>query len=590
MADNTMLNTAVTGHTAAAQDNIISVDNLSVKFEVAGGFVSGLKDVNVSVPRGQIVGVVGESGSGKSTLIYTLTQLMADNAIVAAGSAEMDGEDLLKKSPKQMQSLLGDDIAMIFQDPMTSLNPVFSIEKQMTDIQYRLDLPYQEKRQRAIDALDRVGIPNPELRLPRYPHEFSGGQLQRISIAMALMAKPKVLIADEPTTALDASLEVQIIELLKELQTEIGCSMIFVSHHLGVVGTLCDYTVVMYHGDVVEQGPTREVFNNPQHSYTKRLLACDPARIKERSKRLPTMNSDGTEQIVIPEGSYLASQLNRAQSETKTTAAGENGALLHIDDLRIRFPMQSKLAAMFSGNKDPYLHAVKGVSLTLDRGETLAIVGESGSGKTTVAQAILGLNQPWSGAIHFQGRDLLSLSARERGKTRRDIAMMFQDPISSLSPRMKISDLITEPLVIHGLPFDSREKEARRLLEIVGLPVHFAERYPHQLSGGQARRVGVARALAQSPKLIVADEPTAGLDVSVQGEILNLLNQLQDDLGIAILIITHNLNIVRHVADRTLIMNMGDIVEQGETETIFADPQHAYTKQLLAANIHADPE
>ncbi|WP_271273753.1 dipeptide ABC transporter ATP-binding protein [Aliamphritea hakodatensis] len=571
----------------AVQDNIITVNNLSVQFEVAGGLVSGLKDVSVTVPRGQIVGVVGESGSGKSTLIYTLTQLMADNAIVASGTAEMDGADLLKKSPREMQALLGDDIAMIFQDPMTTLNPVFSIEKQMTDIQYRQDLPYQEKRQRAIDALDRVGIPNPELRLPRYPHEFSGGQLQRISIAMALMARPKVLIADEPTTALDASLEVQIIELLKELQAEIGCSMIFVSHHLGVVGTLCDYTVVMYHGDVVEQGPTREVFNRPQHSYTQRLLACDPARIKERSKRLPTMNSDGLGQIEIPAGSYLASQLEQAGPDTG--AGKQDQPLLNIDALRIRFPMQGKLAALLSGNKDPYLHAVKGVSLTLDRGETLAIVGESGSGKTTVAQAILGLNQPWSGAIHFQGRDLLSLSARERGKTRRDIAMMFQDPISSLSPRMKISDLITEPLVIHGLPFDSREQEARRLLQIVGLPLHFADRYPHQLSGGQARRVGVARALAQSPKLIVADEPTAGLDVSVQGEILNLLNQLQEDLGIAILIITHNLNIVRHVADRTLIMNMGDIVEQGDTDTIFADPQHAYTRQLLEANIHPDP-
>jgi ABC-type glutathione transport system ATPase component len=573
----------VQANSTAAVDNIISVKDLSVKFEVAGGFVFGLKDVNVSVPRGQIVGIVGESGSGKSTLIYTLTQLMASNAVVASGSAEMDGEDLLRHSPSQMQNLLGQDIAMIFQDPMTSLNPVFSIEKQMIDIQYRLTIPYQEKRQRAINALTRVGIPNPEQRLPRYPHEFSGGQLQRICIAMALMAKPKLLIADEPTTALDASLEVQIIELLKELQVEIGCSMLFVSHHLGVVGTLCDYTVVMYHGDVVEQGPTKAVFNNPQNSYTQRLLACDPARIKERSKRLPTMNSQGTEHIEIPEGSYLASQLGK-QSVDKHA-----NALLEIDDLRIRFPIQSKISALLSSNKDPYLHAVKGVSLTLKAGETLAIVGESGSGKTTVAQAILGLNTPWAGSINFQGRDLLSLSAKERGKTRRDIAMMFQDPISSLSPRMNIADLITEPLVIHGLPFDSRKQEAKRLLDMVGLPLEFAARYPHQLSGGQARRVGVARALAQSPKLIVADEPTAGLDVSVQGEILNLLNQLQEDLNIAILIITHNLNIVRHVADRTLIMNMGDIVEQGDTQAIFADPQHSYTKQLLAANIHPDP-
>ncbi len=565
-------------------DNIISVKDLSVKFEVAGGYVFGLKDVNVSVPRGQIIGIVGESGSGKSTLIYTLTQLMADNAVVHSGSAEMDGEDLLQKSKHQMQHLLGQDIAMIFQDPMTSLNPVFSIEKQMIDIQYRLAISYEEKKQRAISALTRVGIPNPEQRLPRYPHEFSGGQLQRICIAMALMAKPKLLIADEPTTALDASLEVQIIDLLKELQTEIGCSMIFVSHHLGVVGTLCDYTVVMYHGDVVEQGATASVFNNPQHPYTQRLLACDPARIKQPTKRLPTMNSQGNEHIEIPSGSYLASQLGQQSSPVKST---DN--LLEIDQLRIRFPIQSKLAAFIDGNKDPYLHAVKGVSLTLKAGETLAIVGESGSGKTTVAQAILGLNQPWSGAINFQGRDLLSLSAKERGKTRRDIAMMFQDPISSLSPRMKISDLITEPLVIHGLPFDSRIQEAKRLLAMVGLPLDFANRYPHQLSGGQARRVGVARALAQSPKLIVADEPTAGLDVSVQGEILNLLNQLQEDLNIAILIITHNLNIVRHVADRTLIMNMGDIVEQGDTQAIFANPQHPYTKQLLAANVHPDP-
>jgi ABC-type glutathione transport system ATPase component len=565
-------------------NNIIQVNDLNVAFEVPGGKVQALKNVNVSVPRGQIIGVVGESGSGKSTLIYTLTQLMADNAIVESGNALFDGDDLLNKSAQQMQTLLGQDIAMIFQDPMTSLNPVFSIEKQMTDIQYRLDIPYKQKRQRAIEALDRVGIPNPESRLPRYPHEFSGGQLQRVSIAMALMAKPKLLIADEPTTALDASLEVQIIELLKELQAEIGCSMIFVSHHLGVVGTLCDYTVVMYHGDVVEQGPTRDVFNNPQHSYTKRLLACDPARIKERSRRLPTMNSDGQSKIEIPKGSYLSQALADKEQPNQSS-----DALLKIDTLRIRFPIQSWLAAKFSGNKDPYLHAVKGVSMHVSPGETLAIVGESGSGKTTVAQAILGLNAPWSGAIYFKGQDLLGMSNKDRGKTRRDISMMFQDPISSLSPRMSIGDLITEPLVIHNLPFDDRKSEAQRLLKMVGLPVEFASRYPHQLSGGQARRVGVARALAQSPQLIVADEPTAGLDVSVQGEILNLLNQLQEDLNIAIVIITHNLNIVRHVADRTLIMNMGSIVEQGRTEKIFADPQHAYTKQLLAANIHEEP-
>ncbi|MFT5721053.1 MAG: peptide/nickel transport system ATP-binding protein [Motiliproteus sp.] len=564
-------------------ENIIEVNNLSVSFEMAGGSIQGLKNVAISIPRGQIVGIVGESGSGKSTLIYTLTQLMADNASVDSGSAMYQGEDLLTKSPRQMQQLLGQDVAMIFQDPMTSLNPVFSIEKQMTDIQYRLKIPYAEKYKQVIEALDRVGIPNPESRMGCYPHEFSGGQLQRISIAMALMAKPKVLIADEPTTALDASLEVQIIELLKELQEEIGCSMIFVSHHLGVVGTLCDYTVVMYHGDVVEQGPTRDVFNNPQHDYTQRLLACDPARIKVRSRRLPTMNTDGIQDIEIPAGSYLA----RALLEKPQLLTQDN--LLEIKQLRIRFPIQNWLSAKLSGNKDPYLHAVKGISLHVKAGETLAIVGESGSGKTTVAHAILGLNSPWDGKILFKGQDLLAMSNTERGLSRRDIAMMFQDSISSLSPRMDIAHIITEPLVIHNLPFDDIKLEARRLLKMVGLPESFAERYPHQLSGGQARRVGVARALAQSPQLIVADEPTAGLDVSVQGEILNLLNQLQQDLKIAIVIITHNLNIVRHVADRTLIMNMGDIVEQGDTEKIFADPQHSYTCQLLAAHIHPDP-
>ncbi len=564
--------------------NIIEVKDLSVSFQVPTGRVSALKNVDIIVPTGKIVGIVGESGSGKSTLIYTLTQLMADNAQVDGGVATFNGDDLLAKTPAQMRDLMGQDVAMIFQDPMTTLNPVFSIEKQMVDIQYRSTLDYQQKRQCAIDALERVGIPEPAARLKHYPHEFSGGQLQRIAIAMAVMAKPKVLIADEPTTALDASLEVQIIELLKALQQEIACSMVFVSHHLGVVGALCDYTVVMYQGVVVEQGRTADVFNQPKHSYTQRLLACDPARIKDRQRRLPTMASDGQADIVIPSGSYLA------QSVSKKRPNAYQGELLQIEQLRVRFRTQSWFGAKLSGNTDPYLHAVKNVSLCINPAETVAIVGESGSGKTTVAQAILGLNSPWSGQIYFKGQDLLSMPSAQRSASRRHIAMMFQDPISSLSPRMSIGDLITEPLVIHQLPFDHRKKEAERLLRMVKLPESFASRYPHQLSGGQARRVGVARALAQSPELIVADEPTAGLDVSVQGEILNLLNQLQQDLRIAIVIITHNLNIVRHIADRTLIMYHGEIVEQGQTQSLFDSPQHPYTQQLLAANIHPDPE
>lgn len=563
-------------------ENILEVADLNVSFDTAGGRFHALKNVALQVPKGKIVGIVGESGSGKSTLISAVNGLMAENANIDSGSIQFAGEQLLEKSAKQMRGLMGDRIAMIFQEPMTTLNPVMKIGRQMIDIQFREKLSKQEKRTRAIQALRSVGIPQPEQRLNRYPYEFSGGQLQRIAIAMALMSEPDLLIADEPTTALDATMEVQIIELLQALQQDIGCSMMFISHHLGVVGALCDYVVVMYMGEVVEQGTAHEVFSNPQHPYTRKLLECDPARIKEKTRHLPTMNDDGDQDIRIPENTHIANSITGDKQQAYA------GNLLEIDQVKVRFTIKSLLDRILD-RSSPYLHAVKGVSINVQAGETVAIVGESGSGKTTVAQTVLGLVDAWSGSVRFKGQELLGLSGKDYMPYRRDIVMMFQDPVSSLSPRMTIGEQVVEPLQVHGVKVADLAAEARKLLKMVGLPESFVSRYPHQLSGGQARRVGVARALALAPKLIIADEPTAGLDVSVQGEILNLLRHLQEDLNIAILVITHNLNVVRHVADRMVIMYMGEIIEEGDTETIFATPQQEYTRTLLAANVHPEP-
>ena len=539
--------------------------------------VPALHEVSLRVGRGRVVGVVGESGSGKSTLGAAILRLLPPAARVTGGHLLFDGRDLLALSPGEMRALRGTRISFISQDPLRALVPTLSIGRQMTDIQYRHSGSRQRKRRRAAEMLDRVGVPEPEQRLRAYPHELSGGQRQRVSIAMAMMMRPDLLIADEPTTALDATREAQIVALLRELQAEAGCAMIFVTHDLGLLPALCDEVVVMESGVVRETGPVARVLNAPASDYTRMLVRCDPARVAEKTRRLPTRSGNWT----ASDPPWLGPPERIRHREPP---------VLIVEGLEVTFRRRSWLRGALGTRRDFVVRAVKGASFRVAHGETVAIVGESGSGKTTIARSIVGLQKPERGSIGVGGTDVTGLPPRALKALRRKVAMMFQDPVGSLSPRFKVGRLVTEPMVIHGIPIRDRRGEAVRLLDLVGLDASFAERYPHELSGGQARRVGVARALSSSPELVVADEPTAGLDLSIQGDLLNLLAEIQERIGLAILIITHNLAVVRHISDRTIVMHRGEFVEQGPTEALFRSPRHAYTRRLLAASRHQPGE
>lgn len=555
----------------SSPEHLLSVEGLSIGF----GGVRAVERADLFIKPGQIMGLVGESGSGKSTLANALIGLLPYAATILEGSISFQRQDLLSLGNSEWESLRGREISYVSQDPMSALNPVLKIGQQMVDIQHWSNDSRERKIARAIEALEQVHIPNPKIRLGMYPHELSGGQKQRVCIAMAVMARPKLLIADEATTALDATLEVQIIELLKELQKEIGCAMLFVTHHLTVVEALCDAVTVMYQGHIRETGSVEEVFSRPRDDYTQRLLQCDPARIEEKCRRLPIMSALDIKSPADPR--LDAARIDRAPPP-----------LLAIKDLSVSFAQPLSMANLLRLKAPRRIEAVKGAALEVQKGETLALVGESGSGKSTLARAILRLVKADRGEVSFDGQDVLRLVPSEMRPIRKQISMMFQDPVGSLSPRMTVGAAVCEPLRISGQNggLDLRT-ESERLLDLVGLPADFANRYPHELSGGQARRVGVARALALTPKLIVADEPTAGLDVSIQGEIFNLLAQLRETLKLSILIITHNLHVVRHLSDRMAIMYRGEIVEFGPAETIVERPQHAYTKKLLTANLHA---
>jgi len=618
---------------------LLDIRNLSVDFRTPRGRVHALRDVSFKVPKGKIVGVVGESGSGKSTVIWTITQLLAGNAVIENGEALFDGEDVLKFDESRMMDFRGEKASIVFQDPMTSQSPVMTYGQQMADILYRRKgMPNAEKRRRAVEMMRRVGIPDPESRIAQYPHQFSGGMRQRAGIAMALLMDPMLLIADEPTTALDVTMEAQIIHLIRELQSEFEATIMLVSHNLGLIAELCDEVVVMYAGEVVESGSVSEIFFNATHPYTKALLDCDPARETTRSRYLPIIPGDIPDSHVKLTGCVFAPRCPRALpvctsrrpashrvtsdghaarchlldatlvpdassdpstvTEASSRRAGElivkdapHGTvpLLEVSHLSVRFRIMGALKARIKGIAEPFVDAVLDASLSLHAGETLGLVGESGSGKTTLGRAILGLVEARAGTAVFEGVDVLKLSPRAFKPLRRDMAMMFQDPIGSLSPRQTVRSLITEPFEIHGLAGKNLDIEAARLCEMVRLPHNFLSRYPHELSGGQARRVGVARALALNPKLIIADEPTAGLDVSVQGEILNLMSELQGEHGLGYLIISHNLPVVRHISDKLAIMYLGRLVERGDCEMIFERPAHPYTEALVRGVPQPDP-
>ncbi len=620
-------------------ENLLEIKNLNVDFKTPRGRVHVLRNVSFNAPNGEIIGVVGESGSGKSTVIWAMTQLLAGNGVVESGEILFNGKNVLNLSEKELQAFRGEEASIVFQDPMTSQIPVLSYSQQMTDIAYRQkQKSIAEKIKHAIAMMNRVGIPDPEQRINQYPHQFSGGMRQRAGIAMALLMDPLLLIGDEPTTALDVTMEAQIIHLLRELQQEIKATVMIVSHNLGLIAELCDQVVVMYAGEVIEQGDVRQIFNNAQHPYTRALLECDPARVLERTRYLPTIPGDLPDLHVWPMGCIYAPRCDYAtrrceqerpasfdidpghvaschlldpdhdakgaaatvdRLKSKTSDYDEAAAvevqlegepLLKVNHLQVRFKTMGAIKAKLKGVADPFVDAVLDVSLHLRRGETLGLVGESGSGKTTLGRAVLGLIPAHDGSVIFDGKAITGLSEATLRDLRQNMAMMFQDPVGSLSPRQTVQSLITEPFDLHRKGAYDAHKEALRLCDMVNLPHSFLNRYPHELSGGQARRVGVARALALEPHLIIADEPTAGLDVSVQGEVLNLMRDLQGRQGLAYLIITHNLPVVRHICDRLAIMYLGRIVEQGDGEAIFTNPAHPYTEALVHGIPQPDPD
>jgi oligopeptide transport system ATP-binding protein len=525
---------------------ILSVSNLSVSFTTNDGIVDAVKNVSFDLQAGETLSIVGESGSGKSVSTNALMKLLPDNAILHSNSSiTFEGESILDKSERQMQSIRGDRIGMIFQEPMTSLNPYMRVGIQVAEaIICHRSVTKKQAKARVLELFDLVHLPNPQQAYDKYPHEFSGGQLQRIMIAMALINEPDILIADEPTTALDVTVQAEVLYLIKEIQAKMGMAILFITHDLGVVKHFADRVLVMCKGEVVEEGITETLFSDPQHDYTKMLI-----------------NS-------IPKG-------NKHPIEEGATE------LLRADDIRVKFLVKPH----FIASKNEYFEAVKGISLELKQGETLGIVGESGSGKSTLGRALIGL-LPSTGKIQFKGQDLALLTDKERFALKKDVQMVFQDPYGSLSPRMTVGEIITEGLTVHQPQMSKAERmqKARDVLREVRLDPASINRYPHEFSGGQRQRIAIARALILEPSFILLDEPTSALDRSVQLTVIDLLKDLQKKHNIGYLFISHDLSVVKALSDRVLVMQKGEVMEQGTAEEIFHNPKSDYTRKLIDAS------
>ncbi|MEN8831780.1 ABC transporter ATP-binding protein [Pacificibacter sp.] len=524
-------------------ERLLEVRNLSVSFHTSHGTVHAVRDVSWHLDRGETLAILGESGSGKSVSASAILNLIdMPPGEITSGEILFEHQNLLEMSAEQRRELNGHRIAMIFQDPLSHLNPVYSIGFQIAETMSAHGISKSETRTRTIELLNRVGIPEAETKIDAYPHQFSGGQRQRIMIAMALALKPDILIADEPTTALDVTVQAQILTLLEELQEETGMGLLLITHDLGVVAEVADRVVVMNAGRIVETGSAREVYHNPQHPYTKNLISA------------------------VPGSGDMAGQLDSAVQP-----------ILEIKGL-------TKLYEAFVALED--------ASLTVMPGESVAIVGESGSGKSTLAKTLLRLEDATAGSALFEGRDLVSMSPKELFDIRRDIQMVFQDPTQSLNPRMSIFKIISEAFVIHPeiLPKSQWKSRVCELLEQVGLKAEHMHRYPHQFSGGQRQRIAIARALALEPKLIICDEAVSALDVSIQAQVLDLLTELQNELGLSYLFIAHDLPLVRDFAHRVIVMKNGRIVEQGPVGQIFDAPREEYTRNLIAASLSPDPD
>ena len=558
-------------------NTIASIKNLRVEFQTKDGPVVGVEDVSFDVHPGETVCIVGESGSGKSVSSLSLMRLVEfGGGEIAGGQLVFDrkdggDQDLAQAPGDLMKQIRGNEIGMIFQEPMTALNPVFTVGRQLTEgLRIHKNMNKTQAEERALELLRQVRIPEPERRLKQYPHELSGGMRQRVVIAMAMACEPRLLIADEPTTALDVTIQAEILALMDRLKRETGTAVMFITHDMAVVAQMADRVVVMFRGNKVEEGTVQEIFENPQHEYTKALLAAVPKLGEMRGKSYPE-----------------PMKLMGVENQKIEPIVGTDEVLLDVQNLTTRFPVKGGLLRRTISN----VHAVEDVSFKVYKGQTLSLVGESGCGKSSAGRSILRLVEPMAGKVMFEGKDILGLNASEMHKARLDMQMIFQDPFASLNPQMQLMDQVAEPIRNYGLASGSElQDRVANLFDRVQLPRSFMRRYPHEMSGGQRQRIAIARALALNPKLIVADEAVSVLDVSVQAQVLNLMMELQAELGLSYLFISHDMAVVERVSHQVGVMYLGRIVELGPRARVFENPQHPYTQALMQAVPVADPK
>ncbi|WP_410565437.1 ABC transporter ATP-binding protein [Acinetobacter sp. H1(2024)] len=558
---------------------LLHIENLRVSFKGEDKqYIETVKGISFDIPANTTVALVGESGSGKSvTSLATMGLLpVGQSKIDEKSKIVFEGQDLLSLSRKDMRKICGKDIAMIFQEPMSSLNPVFTVGNQIAEVLcLHMGMSRKQARQRVLELLKEVGIPSPETKIDAYPNQLSGGQQQRVMIAMAIACEPKLLIADEPTTALDVTIQKQIIDLLESLRQRRQMSMLFITHDLALVGEIADQVIVMRHGEIREQGLAEQVLEQSKDVYTRALLYCRP-QMSQRPYRLPvTSDFMRQEDNVLVEQSFDVSEI----PQRKRGLNGEEQIVLEVKDLKKSFYSRKGLFG-----KEEF-QAVKGVSFKLAKGKTLGLVGESGSGKTTVGLLLMRLHEATGGEAFIEGKDILSLTEKEFAKYQRKIQIIFQNPYASLNPRFTIGQILLEPMQIHNIGKDDAERKqiALGLLERVNLPEQAYYRYPHEFSGGQRQRIAIARCLTLKPEILICDESVSALDVSVQAQVLNLLQDLQDEFGLSYIFISHDLSVVKYISDQVMVMNHGEVVEIANSDELYAHPQHDYTKRLLQA-------
>ncbi len=610
-------------------DELLTVKNLSTVYQVGGRTTKAVEDVSFSVSPGETFGLVGESGCGKSTVCRAILQLLPEGIAKCTGEILFKGQNILSLSPGAMRKVRGKQIGMIFQEPMAAMNPVLKLKTQIYEQFEDSGMSEEEKHAAAVDIFRQVGIPDPEKRLEQYIHEFSGGMCQRAMIATVLAAKPSLLLADEPTTALDVTIQAQILYLMSEMRRSMNMGMILVTHDMGVASLMCDRIAVLYAGRIVELAPSSELFRSPSHPYTSGLLECLPEN-KQKNVSLaviegspPSLSQEIKGCAFAPRCRYAGPECFESEPPLKEIKDGhlvrcfhrdqviliqgtpkqdeaaaaedarpvEREELLSVSDVSKHFMMKHTLADAILRRPKQYVYAVNNVTLNVKKGETLGIVGESGCGKSTLARVIIHLYDANSGSIVLDGNEITKMSKKELRSRSRDIQMIFQDPYTSLNPRMTVRETLREVLTVHKMrPADQIDDRINELMDEVGLRREYLDRVPDQFSGGQQQRIGIARALAMEPKLILADEPVSALDVSIQAQIINLLKELQKKLHLTIVFISHDLSVVRYIADRIAVMYLGRIVEMGDAEKLFKNPVHPYTKALLSATPEVDPD